>query len=151
MSEYEFLEGYGTLLASEPTTLCDIANTLSYVKKITPAVEKVQRLLEDYESYTGTYDEEGRFRAGCVRNKYSYTTVYMENPPVQEYPVFGEKRPVEGTGKSTEQIARSCLGFQLWDAHVEYSRVAPELSEKLKSLREEFDRETEEMMEKGEL
>jgi len=151
MAEYEFLEGYGTLLFSEPTTLCDIANTLSYVKKITPAVEKVERLLEEYEYYTGIYDEEGRFKAGCVRNKYSYHTVYMEKPPMKEHPIFGEVRPVEGTGQSDEWTARSCLGYQLWDSYVVYSRVAPELSEKLKALREELDKETDEMSKKGEL
>lgn len=143
--EYEFLEGYGTLLASEPTTLCDIANTLSYAKKITPVVEKVERLLEEYKYYTGTYDEEGRFKAGCVRNKYSYTTVYMEKPPMKKYPIFGEIRPVEGTGQSDEWTVRTSLGYQLWDAHVEYSRVAPQLSEKLKALREELSNETDEM------
>lgn len=130
-SEAEFVEGYGSLKLTEPTTLCDIANTLGYVQKVTPAVEKVEKLLEEMEYYTGTYDEEGRFKAGCLRNRHSYS--WLTTPE-----------------ESNEWTARSTLGYQLWDAHVEYSRLVPELGEKLKALREELGNETDEMAKRGE-
>jgi hypothetical protein len=142
--ESEFIEGYGTLKLSEPTTLCDIAKTLGYVCAVTPAVEKVEKLLEKYDSYNGLYDEEGRYKAGCVRIKSSYSTLFTDekNPPKTKRSwTTNEMEPEFGRGGHTCDQARSTLRYQLWDAHVEYGKVAPELSAQLKAIAEEMDKE----------
>lgn len=131
MVEKEFIAGYGTLKLSEPTTLCDIANTIGYIGKITPVVEKIEQTLEKYNSYRGSYDENGRFKAGCLRSKHSYSSLTTPE-------------------ESDEWRARSTLGFQLWDAHVDYQNVCPSVSAELKQLHDDLDKETEEMSKRGE-
>ena len=129
--EREYIPGYGTLKLNEPTTLCDIANTLGYIEKTTPVVEKIEQTLEKYNSYRGYYDENGRFTAGCLRSKHSYSTLTTPE-------------------KSDEWRARGTLRYQLWDAHVEYQNVCPSVSVELKQLHDEFEKETEEMSKRGE-
>lgn len=132
MNDEALVPGYGTLKLNEPTTLCDIANTLGYIVKPTPVVEKIEHLLEKYNSYRGYYDENGRFIAGCLRNRHSYSSFV---PPEE----------------SDEWRARSTLRFQLWDSYVEYQKVAPSVSAELKQLHDELDKETDEMSKRGEL
>lgn len=86
----------------------------------------MQKLLEEYKYYTGTFDEEGRFKAGCLRLKGSYTQLYTPE-------------------EATDWNVRTTLGYQLWDAHVDYGRLVPELSEKLKQLHDELGEEGKEL------
>jgi len=121
--EKEWIEGFGTIQASEPTTICDVANTFSYISKETPALKEVEKLLKDLGyADAGTYDEEGRWVPPCgLRKRINYGSFV----PKEE----AEKKP---------EWNLTILTWNLWDAHIDYRRCCPEISRRLRELHDKL-------------
>jgi len=120
-----WIEGVGTMAASEPTTLCDVARTFSYITIETPVLKQVEDLLRKYNlAPQGWYDEDGRWHPPCpVRRRCAYGGTFFT--------------PEEANNKDLRQA----LGWNLFDAHIEYRRCCPELSRELKELRDAVEEE----------
>jgi hypothetical protein len=111
-----YREGYGTLKLSEPTTLRDIALTLSYIPSDfkTSALEELRKLLKDYNVTPG-------LRVECAWSTFI--------PKEEEY-----RKPDTATWKRI-------LLLNLGDASLDYAAVNPELSRRLKKIRDDLDKE----------
>lgn len=118
----EWVEGFGTMAISEPTTVCDVARTFSYITSETPAIKKVEKFLREVGYVDGTYDEDGRWRPPCsLRIRQSFSTFIPKE-------------------KATDRQAIAVLRLNLWDAHIDY-RLCPELSRRLRELHDKLEEE----------
>lgn len=124
--EKEWVEGFGTIQVSEPTTVCDVARTFSYITRETPAVKEVEEFLGEFGYIDGTYDEDGGWTPPC---------------PLRKRHSFGTFIPKE---KATDKDARWVLSLNLLDASIEYRRCCPEVAGKLKGLHDKLERELKE-------
>lgn len=121
----EWIEGFGTMQASEPTTICDVATTFSYITKETPALKEVENFLREFGYIDGgTYDEDGRWIPPCLqRKRQSYGSSFI---------------PKE---KTNDADAIQVLRWNLWDAHVEYRRCCLEVSRRLREIHDKLEEE----------
>jgi len=118
--EKEWVEGFGTIKPSEPTTICDVAATFSYITKETGALKEIEKFLREFGYTDGTYDEEGRWTPPCsLRQRGSFSTFIPKE-------------------KATDKDAIWTLGLNLWDASVEYKRCCPEIAAQLRELHDKL-------------
>jgi len=126
--EEEWVKGFGTLQPSEPTTVCDVAITFSYIRKETPALKEIENFLRETGYIDGTYDEDGRWSPPCmVRKKTSYGGTFISKD--------------EANTEEGQRMALLVLRWNLWDAYVDYRRCCPELSQRLRELHDKLEEE----------
>ena len=120
-----WIEGIGTMAATEPTNVCDVARTFSYIRIETPALQQIEGFLRKYNlAPQGTYDEDGHWSPPCpVRRRCAYGGSFLT--------------PEEIDNDQALQI----LTWNLFDAHIEYRRCCPEISEELKELHDVLEEE----------